>query len=162
MSHPEKVIPSGQKRTREKWGSLVLSKDTVFQMRDDVNMLEVRDCHLCPSKQQRLSTLWSSHSTCAATLPLAPPQGTFPNFYRSVAQTSTRASELICTCEMENVNISLILNYHGCVCMRLWRIFQRIRRIYSVIERIFTFWERGLDHDWKWWANGIWALSGSL
>ena len=162
MSHPEKGIPSDQKRAREKSGSLVLSKDTVFQMRDDVSMLEVRHCHLCPSGQ-RLSSLWSSHCACASTLPPAPPRGTFPDFHHPVAQTSTRASELISTCEMENFNISLIFNYHGGgVCARLWCVFQRIRRMYSVIERIFTFWERGLDHDWKWWTNGIWALSGSL
>ena len=112
MSHPEKGIPSDQKRTREKSGRLVLSKDTVFQMRDDVSMLEVRHCHLCPSGQ-RLSSLWSSHCACASTLPPAPPWGTFPDFHHPVAQTSTRASELISTCEMENFNISLIFNYHG-------------------------------------------------
>lgn len=147
MSHPEKGIPSGQKRTRENQEAWCWAK-TVFQMRDDASMLEVRYCHWCPSKQQRLSTLWSSHSTRAPTLPpTPPPQGIFPNFYHSVAQTSTRASEFICTCEMENFNISLLLNYHGCVCACLWHIFQRIRRIYNAIESIFTFWEKGLDQD---------------
>lgn len=143
----QKRYPFWSEKDQGKIRNLVLSKDTVFQMRDDVSMLEVRHCHLCPSGQQIHQPLVLSLHLCIHPSP-APPQGTFlastilwprPPPGPQNSSVHVRRRTLISVWY-------LIIMGCVCVCARLWCIFQRIRRMYSVIERIFTFWEG----TWSW------------